>query len=214
MDGSTPVVQLQHDDVELLDKELMLDEFFQVFKYKLKHQKFDGSQSNVIDRLVYERGSAAAVLPYDPNTDEVILVEQFRIGAYANSEKTENKCSPWLIECIAGMIEPKEEPADVATREALEEADITISHLKEMMAVYTSPGGTAEKIHLFAALVDSSTAGGVHGLADENEDIRVLKVPFAKAQKMVENGQINNAPTVIAIQWLQLNKSQWLQSLA
>lgn len=205
--------QLTFSDVEVVKKETVFKQFFKVDKFLLRHKKFDGSMTEAFDRLVFERGDAVVVLPFDPHTDEVILVEQIRIGAYANAVNNNEQSSPWLMECIAGMIDDGEPAEDVAIREAEEEAGIVVSGLKPMMSVYTSPGGTSERIHLFAAFVDSTTAGGIHGLEYENEDIRVHRVKFAEAVAMVEIGRINNAPTVLAIQWLQLNKTRWLESL-
>lgn len=205
--------QLQFDDVEVSEQSCVFSDFFKVDKFIIRHKMFDGQCTGPLTRLVMERGDAVVVLPYDPNTDEVVLIEQFRIGAFAEAARSDNKSSPWLLECIAGMIDKVELPQEVAVRESEEEAGIEISHLKQMMAVYTSPGGISEKLYLYAALVDSTTAHGVHGLDHEHEDIRVHRVAFEEAIKLVETGRINNAPTVLALQWLQLNKTKWLDSL-
>ncbi len=204
---------LGFSDVELVERKRVFSDFFNVDQYCLRHRKFDGTLTQPIERLVFERGHAVAVLPYDPVRDEVVLIEQIRIGAYAAELKSGENASPWLLECIAGMVEAGESDEQVAIREAQEEAGIEISGLEPMVSFYTSPGGSSEKIQLFAAVVDSQTADGVHGLDEEHEDIKVYRVAFDEAVELVKKGRINNAPTVIAIQWLQLNKHRFIERL-
>src|SRR5262249_47999497 len=152
--------------------------------------------SETLNREVYDRAPVAAVLLFDPVRDAVVLVEQFRAGVYnAGGE-------PWLLEIVAGLTEPGESPADVARREAIEEANCTITAIERICHVYTSPGGTSESCTIFCGRVDSTSAGGVHGLADEHEDIRVLVMPRAEAVAGVASGRMINAKTVIALLWL------------
>lgn len=192
-------------DVTIVDRQTLFEGFFRVDKVTFKHRLFVGGWSDTICREVFERGDAVAVLPYDPQTDELVLVEQFRIGALTGAQRKDEETSPWLLECIAGMSGADELPTEVATREAEEEAGLKLSGLQPMLNYLSSPGGTSERIHLFAAIVDSRTASGVHGLASENEDIRVCVVKREKALQWLKEGRIDNATTVIALQWLQLN---------
>jgi ADP-ribose pyrophosphatase len=203
--------QLGYDDVILGSKQLVFDGFFKINKFTLRHQRFNGELSEPVCREVFQRGDAVAVLPYDPVTDKVVLVEQFRIGAFASNSAGAQKKTPWLIECIAGMIDKDETPEQVVIREAVEEADITLDGLTPIMQYYTSPGGMSERVYLFAATVDSTKALGIHGLAEESEDIRVLTPALETAIKWMNNGLIDNATTIIALQWLQLNKHRWLE---
>jgi ADP-ribose pyrophosphatase len=140
--------------------------------------------------------------------DEVILIEQFRIGPYAVG------WDPWLLEGVAGIIEDGESPEDVARRETREEAGCEITDLVPVMRYISSPGACSETVALFCGRVDSSGAGGVHGLADEGEDIKVMVYPVAKAIGLLDSGRIVNAKTIIALQWLALNyadlKQRWL----
>jgi ADP-ribose pyrophosphatase len=215
------------DDVDLKAKTLVFDGFFKINKYKVQHQLFSGEMGGNVERELFERGDAAVVLPYDPVTDEVVLIEQFRIGAYSSAlrlgeqQKEQHnslehnsleKDSPWLIECIAGMIDKGQSAEQVAVREAVEEADIELTDLKFVMKFFPSPGGMSELMHLFVAKVDSTTAKGIHGLPGENEDIRVLRVKREEAFEWLEKGLITNGPTVIALQWLQLNFEKWTGS--
>ncbi len=150
-------------------------------------------------REIFERGHAAVLLPFDPVRDEVVLVEQIRIAAYDTSE------SPWLLELVAGMIEEGETVEEVARREAVEEAGLMVGRAKTFMSYLASPGGTSERLSLLVGEVDATTARGIHGLADENEDIRVHVVSREQAYRWVEEGKIDNAASVIALQWLQLH---------
>lgn len=170
-----------------------------MIEYRFKHRLFEGGWSKEIVREVFERGHAGAILPYDPQTDKVVLIEQIRFPAFESSE------TPWLLEIVAGMIEENESPEEVVRRESTEEAGLTIGRIEKPISYLSSPGGTSERIHVFVGEVDSSLAKGIHGLASENEDIRVHVVSREQAYQWVEEGKIDNAATVIAIQWLQLN---------
>jgi ADP-ribose pyrophosphatase len=189
--------------VEILDKTVCYDGFFRLERYRLRHRLFSGAWSRVLTRELFERGHAAAVLPYDPALDVVVLVEQFRIGAL------EAPGGPWLLEIVAGVIDhPGETPEDVVRREAVEEANCQIQELVHICDYFVSPGGTSERISLFCGRVDAAGAGGLCGLAAEEEDIRVLVVPFAEAIEQLHAGKINSAAPIIALQWLQLNHDQ------
>ncbi|MNC36951.1 ADP-ribose pyrophosphatase [compost metagenome] len=155
--------------------------------------------SGEVRREILERGHAAVLLPYDPVRDEVVLIEQIRIAAYDTSE------SPWLLELVAGMIEEGESVEDVARREAVEEAGLSVGRTKPVINYLASPGGTSERLSILVGEVDSTTATGIHGLADENEDIRVHVVSREQAYQLVEEGKIDNAASVIALLWLQLH---------
>ncbi len=185
--------------VEQIECVRAYDGYFAVDRYRLRHSLFAGGMGGEIVREVFERGHTAAVLPYDPVRDEVVLIEQFRIGAYAGGRP------PWLVEIIAGIIEDGETPADVARREAKEEAGCQIDRLEPVGDFIVSPGGSSEVISIFCGETTARGIGGVHGLADEGEDIRVLVVPAAAAFDMVRTGAIYGASPVIALQWLALN---------
>ncbi len=186
--------------VEIVAHETCYSGFFRMERYRLRHRLFDGSWSRELTRELFERGHAAAVLLYDPRRDAVVLVEQFRIGALAHPE------GPWLQEIVAGVIDDVHEtPAEVARREAVEEANCQIQDLIHICDYYVSPGGTSERISLFCGKIDATGVGGIHGLAEETEDIRVTVVPFTEAIAQMQAGTINSAAPIIALQWLQLN---------
>jgi ADP-ribose pyrophosphatase len=197
-------VSFSQDDCKIIAKESLHDGFFKVDRFDIQHQLFTGGRSGIFSRELFERGEAAAVLLYDPQKDVVILTEQFRIGAAFDS----NASSPWLLEVVAGMVEDGEHAEEVAIREAQEEAGCIIQDLIPISSYWSSPGGTSEKIHLYCALLDSKDVGGIHGLEHEQEDILVRLFPFEQAYDGIASGEINNAATIIALQWLKLNQSQ------
>jgi ADP-ribose pyrophosphatase len=189
------------DDVEILEADTPFQGYFRIDRYRLRHRRHDGGWTGEIRREVFERGHAAAVVPYDPVRDEVVLIEQFRIGALAAGK------AAWQVEIVAGIVEPGETPEDVARREAREESGQELRELIKLYHYLVSPGGTSETAHIYCGIVDSTHAGGIHGLDAEEEDIRVFAVPFKTAWAMVTQGRIDNAPTLIALQWLALNRA-------
>ena len=204
--------EIQHfsqQDIEILGEQTLYEGFFTLKRIQFKHKLFAGGESGVVTRELLIKGAASAVIAYDPKEDSVILVEQVRIGAayYPESHR-----SPWLLELIAGMVEKGEKPEEVALRESEEEAGIQVKNLTHCLSVWDSPGGTVERIHLFVGEVDSSQAKGIHGLAEENEDIRVHVVKREQAYQWMCEGKIDNGIAVIGLQWLQLNYAQLQQS--
>ncbi|EGT5185343.1 ADP-ribose diphosphatase [Cronobacter sakazakii] len=208
MSKSTPrPVAFTKNDVEIIAREKLYRGFFSLDLYRFRHRLFNGEMSGEVRREIFERGHAAVLLPFDPVRDEVVLIEQIRIAAFDTSD------TPWLLELVAGMIEPGETVEEVARREAMEEAGLSVGRVKKFMSYLASPGGTSERLSLMVGEVDATTAQGIHGLADENEDIRVHVVSREQAYQWVEEGRIDNAASVIALQWLQLHyqalRNEW-----
>ena len=200
-------VTFAKNDVEIIARETLYSGFFSMDLYRFRHRLFNGEMSGEIRREIFERGHAAVLLPFDPVRDEVVLVEQIRIAAYDVSE------SPWLLEMVAGMIEEGETVEDVARREALEEAGLVVGRTKPVLSYLASPGGTSERLSIMVGEVDATTAEGIHGLGDENEDIRFHGVSREQAHQWGVDGKIDNAASVIALQWLQLHyqtlRNEW-----
>lgn len=183
--------------------------FFKLFKVELKHDLFEGSESPVLMRELLDRHHAAAVLPYDPVRDQLVLIEQFRIGA------GDDPSGPWVIEIIAGLLEPGETAEQLIHREAMEEAGCTVTDLVPLHRYYSSPGSSNEQIEIFFARTDSSGLGGIHGIDEEGEDIRVHVVSSDTAFEWLDQGRIDSALPIIALQWFRLNRDrilrQWLE---
>ena len=199
---------MDRDGVELIEKQAAFCGYFRIDRLRLRFPLYEGGMSREVEREVLERGQVAAVLLVDPDRDCVVLIEQFRPGPYAAGEP------PWLIEAVAGVIEGGESAEELARREAREEANCEITDLFPIIRFFTSPGASTESVALFCGRVDSSDAGGVHGLAEEGEDIRVLVVSVDEALSLLREGRIVNAKTIIALQWLASNydkvRKRWL----
>ena len=200
-------VTFTKNDVEIIAREKLYSGFFSLELYRFRHRLFNGEMSGEVRREIFERGHAAVLLPFDPVRDEVVLIEQIRIAALDTSE------TPWLLEMVAGMIEEGETPEDVARREAEEEAGLKVGRTKPVLSYLASPGGATERSSILVGEVDATIAEGIHGLADENEDIRVHVVSREQAYQWVKEGKIDNAASVIALQWLQLHyhnlRNEW-----
>jgi len=187
---------------EIVKQETVYNGFFKLEKYQLKHQLFQGGWSKTLERELFRRNDCVGVLLYDPKRDEVVLLEQFRVGAILHND------SAWLLEIVAGGIESGETPEEVAYREAQEEAGCEIEELMLIQEFYTSPGGSSELLTLYCGKVDSSNIGGIHGLKEEDEDILVSTINSEKLFELLADGQIKSAIPIIAIQWLALNKNK------
>ncbi|WP_457788761.1 NUDIX domain-containing protein [Pseudomonas sp. PL-6] len=190
------------DDIDIIEREACFRGFYQLDRVRLRHRQFAGGMGPQLSRELFVRHDAVCVLPYDAQRDEVVLIEQFRVGAMDKS------ANPWLLELVAGLIDKDEEPEDVARREAVEEANLQLTALWPITQYYPSPGGSDERVHLFVGRCSSEGAGGVHGLAEEGEDIRVHVWPLADALQAVKDGRIDNAASIIALQWLALNRDE------
>ncbi|MEM6902870.1 MAG: NUDIX domain-containing protein [Pseudomonadota bacterium] len=186
--------------VNVLEKDTVFQGFFRVERYQLKHSKFDGSVSEPLSREIFERGHAVGALAYDPDRDTVVLIKQFRVGAFAAGAD-----DPWLIEVVAGMINTGEAAEAVARRELLEETGLTAGRAKHLCSYYVSPGGATEHVELYCLEVDSSQAQAISGHAAEGEDIQTLVMPVDQALQLMRDNKINNAVSLIAVQWLAMH---------
>lgn len=192
-------MSFSRDDVDVLSREPAFKGFYQLDVLTLRHRLFKGGWGPVLRRELFVRHDAVCVLPYDPWADTVVLLEQMRIGALDKSDR------PWMIELVAGLIDKDELPEQVAHREADEEAGLTLLQLEPILRYFPSPGGSNEQVYLYCALVDSRGVGGLHGLEAEGEDIRVSLWSRTDALAALERGVIDNAASIIALQWLAVH---------
>ena len=192
------------------------DGYFKIDRYVLKHRKHEGGWTDPMTREIFERGHAACVLLFDPDLDKLVFIEQFRPGAYAALSSPwfeADKHSPWLLECVAGIIDEGENPIEVAKREAMEEANCEVLDILPITQYLVSPGGTSESLFIYCARVDASHAGGVFGLEHEGEDIRVVVMDTNEVLCGLDTGLFSNSMTLVAVQWFALNldklKTRW-----
>lgn len=186
------------DDVEIIEKRRPYAHFFSVEEYDLRHRRFDGTFTPVIERAAWVSTDAVTVLPYDPVRDRVMLVEQFRMGPFVRGD-----AQVWSLEAIAGRTEPHEPPETSARREALEEAGLTLRELIPVANYYPSPGAKTEYLYSYIGLADlPDGAAGLGGLEGEGEDIRAHVLPFYKAMDLFQSGELENAPAILSLLWL------------
>jgi ADP-ribose pyrophosphatase len=178
-----------------------------------RHARFDGQKSGLRRWEILRRGQAAAVLPYDPVKDCVVLIEQFRLPALLAG------VDPVMMEIPAGLLDERETPQATAIRETAEEAGLTPDRLERIGQFVLTPGGADEACTIFAGRVqapdcEANGIAGLAGLADEQEDIRVHVVPAATAIENVLAGRYTNSVAAIALLWLaakrELLKTQWI----
>jgi ADP-ribose pyrophosphatase len=196
-------------DAEVLERETAWAGFFRLDVLRVRHRLFEGGWSEPVRRELFVRGPAVVLVPYDPRRDRVVMIEQFRIGAL------DVPGSPWHLEFVAGIAEPGEAPEDVARREAEEEAGLQPDPVEFLHRYQVSPGGNTEEILVYAGCVDSDRADGVHGLAEEHEDIRVHVLDLPVALAGLAAGEVRNAAAIIGLQWLALHReglrARWLR---
>ncbi|MDR5655199.1 NUDIX domain-containing protein [Ruixingdingia sedimenti] len=192
-------------DVHLLARRQPYANFFAVEEYDLRHRRFDGAMSPAINRAAFISGDAATVLPYDPVRDRVLVIEQFRPGPQARGD-----ANPWLLEPVAGRIDPAETPEDAARREAAEEAGLTLGALIRIAAYYPSPAAKTEFLYSFVALADlpDDAAGRLGGMADEHEDIRAHLLPFERLMQVAATPEGANGPLILSAFWLAANRDR------
>lgn len=196
------------NDVEILERVSLHDGFLKVERLRLKCRLFQGGWSREFTREVLRRERGVGVLLYDPRLDKVLMVEQFRVGCLEDPIN-----GPWALELVAGLLEAGESSEDVARREVFEEAGVTVDELLRICEYYNSPGGSSEKLTVFCASIDSTQAGGIFGLDSESENIRSVILDRTEALAAVAEGRINNAMSIIALQWLELNVAAVKQAL-
>lgn len=199
---------MDEDSIAINERETVYRGFFRVDRFLLRHRLFAGGWSAELSREVFLRHDAAGILLYDPQRDEIVLIEQFRLAAHLAG------FAAWQLEIVAGIIDSDESAAAVARREAEEEAGLAV--IGEVVPIHrfmTSPGGSTETVDLFCGRVDASAAGGIHGLADESEDIRAVVKSYAEAMGLLNAGKIENGYTLLALHWLAANREalrrQW-----
>jgi ADP-ribose pyrophosphatase len=185
-----------HPDIEIISEHVLTDAFLQVKRYRLRHRRFDGDMTPVVEREVCVRGLAVGVLLYDPARDVVALVEQFRAGA------ADGGGPAWMTEIVAGMVKAGETPEEVAYREAEEEAGATITALEKICTYFPSPGVLSENVHVFCGRVDSAKLAAFGGVPEEHEDIRIKILSVEEALALMDGDALNNSITIIALGWL------------
>jgi len=178
---------------KLIDKKPLYRGFFKLDGYDIEHESFEGGTIKM-HREHLERGDAIAMLLYDPDGDEVLLIEQFRIGPAVRGDE------PWLIEVVAGMIDEGEDAEAAACREAVEEAGYEPYKVEHLGRYYSTPGGSSERIDLYLGLVDrSKPVGDGGGMKHEHEDIHPFWISREEAMSWLTSGKIDSGAPMLAL---------------
>jgi nudix-type nucleoside diphosphatase (YffH/AdpP family) len=190
-------------DVEVVDRRIGYAGYFAVEEIRVRHRRFGGGLSDEQDRAVLTSGDAVTVLPFDARRGSVLLIEQFRAGALVRGDR-----NPWCLEVIAGRCDKLETTEATARREAREEAGLELGRLEPVASYYSTPGVASEFITAYVGEADLGRAGGLFGLDVEGEDIRALVVPLDEAVVAVARGEINNAPLLVSVMWLDRHRAR------
>ncbi len=184
---------------KILTKKIIHNGFFKMNEITLKYQKYDGKWSNEIKRELFGGAQVSAVLPYDPHNKKIVLIQQFRPGTI--SRNSDN----YLDEIVAGIIDKDETPEETAIRECFEETGCKAKKLRAIQGYFPAPGSSESFYHLFLGEVVAPKKEIIKGLENENEDILVKSYSFEEVKKKMENNEILNGLTLIALQWFFLN---------
>lgn len=193
----------RRDDVQTISHDIVFKGHFQTHKLRLRHRLHNGEWGQEIEREVFHRAPVVVVLPYDAARDSVLLIEQFRAGPYLADDP-----DPWTVETVAGVIDPDETPEETARRECVEEAGLDIGRLAFVGEAYSTPGAMSEIIHFFVAEADLGAAGGVHGMEEEGEDIKVWVESLEDALARVSRPNRHSGPLMTLLYWLALNRDR------
>ncbi len=196
---------------DLLDRETLFQGYFRLDRFHVRTEKFDGGWSNSFTREVLDRGNkVVGILLFDPQHDKVVMVEQFRAALMSKND------DPFLLELVAGVVDPGETPEAAAKREALEEAGCHVTELQKLFTYYTSPGCMSEQLTLYVGKCTAPVDGSVFGVKAENEDIRVHVIDAAIAISYLYSGKLRDASSIIAMQWFAFQhtglRSRWMIS--
>jgi len=197
---SWPKPQFGATDWSIEATETQASGFFQLDRLTVTHRGYQTEQVGPMHRELFIRDPAVVAILVDPVKDAVVMVEQFRIGAAMSRLED----SPWLLEWVAGICDPGEQPQATCIREIHEETGLAVQGSPELLfTYYPSPGGSTELIYLYICEVDSTQAPQFHGQAGEHEDLKVHVIALEDAIDALDAGQVNNAATIIGLQWLK-----------
>lgn len=179
-------------------KKDIFEDVFKIEEAYVRYEKFNGEMTGVVRRISLERGDSVAVLILNLNTNKIIMVSQFRYPTYHNGDG-------WLVEIVAGMVDPGETPEETVRREVQEEIGMKIARLEHISTFYPSPGGSSERIHLFYTEVSGESAiyKGSGGLISEGEDVQADEIALEEALSRIKSGGIVDAKTIIGVYWLE-----------
>jgi ADP-ribose pyrophosphatase len=177
---------------EIHDDEKVYKGFLKVHKQIIQHESFSGGDM-IVTREVIKGNNAVGLILYDSILKKVLLIRQFRVGSF-----------DWMLEIVAGLNDKNENEIDLVIREAKEEAGVDVKQITKVVEYFVNPGNSTDKVTIYAGLFDSTKVvdNSVHGLEIEGEDIRIELYTINEIKKMMKNGLLNSAMTIISMNWL------------
>lgn len=190
---------MKNSRVKIETEEVLSDNWYTLRKYTFDYQRIDGSWERQ-SREAYDRGNGATILLYNIDKQTVVLTRQFRLPTYTNGNDT-----GIMIEACAGLLD-RDNPEECIKRETEEETGYQVKSVRKIFEAYMSPGSVTEILYFFVAeYSDDMKVSDGGGCETEQENIEVMEIPFQQAIDMVGNGEINDAKTIMLIQYAQLN---------
>ncbi len=187
------------NNIKILETEILSNNWYTLKKLTYEGTNADGTKT-IQSREAYDRGNGATILLFNKQAQTVILTRQFRMPTFINGNP-----GGMLIESCAGLLD-KDNPEDCIKRETEEETGYQVTSVKKVFEAYMSPGSVTEILYFFIAEYSSDmkiSEGG--GVAEENENIEVLELPFETAIEMIKTGEIKDAKTIMLLQYAQIN---------
>jgi ADP-ribose pyrophosphatase len=195
---------LHRDEVEVLRHRQPYCHYFAVGETRLRHPLYTGGASAPVERSGFHMTDAVTVLPYDPERERVLVIEQFRYGPWLRGDPY-----PWILEPVAGRVDPGEDAEVTARREAREEAGVEIGALHRIGSYYPSPGGVSEYLESYVGIADlPDRERRIGGLDAEDEDIRAHVIPLDRAMELVASGEVDTAPLLVSLLWLEAARNR------
>ena len=194
--------------VNIIEKKEVYKRFHALSEVVIEHESFHGGMATPIEREVFHSSKAALVVLYIPETDQLLLNEQFRTGAYFSGAE-----NPWLLEIAGGIMDEGEKPEETMIREAFEETGSKVIDYEFIANIYPTPGSIAEEIFFFCARIDPSIKAGIYGEVSEGEEIKTSLYDAADVIQMLDDNKIKNGLAFSALSWFARNhdriKEKW-----
>lgn len=186
------------EKIRILEKKILSENWYRLYKYTYETNDKKGNKK-IEHREAYDRGNGAVILLYNVNNKTVILTRQFRLPTYINGNE-----DGLMIEACAGLLD-KDNPEDCIRKETEEETGYRLTHVKKIYEAYMSPGSVTEILYFFVGEYSKDQKVNEGGGVEDEENIEVLELPFAKAWQMMVAGEIKDAKTIMLLQYAKLN---------
>ena len=203
MSSTLPVINdgmgTHSDDVKIISRERVFNGYRKLDKFSFTHTSMNPKAEKWLPEMTREimcSSNVAAVLLYEPKKNVLLMNRQFRLaGMLAGYE------SPFMLECVAGMVDGGETPEEAAYRETFEETGSKVKDMEFVGKVLPSAGASTENIYLYCACIDSIPLEKYHGLPEEGEEIETEVMTIEQVEKLIDEDKVHNAMALILLNW-------------